>query len=383
MTRAEATQEGIIALATSLDDQVMEQQLVSGPRMTSARSSWSTSSSSASRLARRALSGAGPALVLLVMVAILWVLSPPFRSPSSLMLIGLEASAIGVVSAGQTFVILTGGIDLSVEGMVSFCGVIAAIMIAGTNVSGGQLGGGLPSWIVLPVAIGLGALIGMTQGVLVTAFRMNPFIVTLGFRSILLGVALVLSNGAGIYIQKDDLLAFLTGNITVVGVKIPVPLLITLFIYGISWLVLRRTKFGRYTYAIGGNETAARLSGVNTARVKIAIYGISGLLAAIGGILVMGRLQSGAYQNGTNMTLVSVAAVVIGGTSLSGGVGGIWGTLIGVFIIKIVDAGLVYLSVPPNAKEIVIGAIIVLAVLVDVIRRGQIPWLTWRAKGGG
>ncbi len=170
---------------------------------------------------------------------------------------------------------------------------------------------------------------------------------------------------------------------TILGVNIPVPLILALIIYGISWIVLRQTKFGRYTYAIGGNETAARLSGVNTARVKIAIYGISGLLAAVGGILVMGRLQSGAYQNGTNMTLVSVAAVVIGGTSLSGGVGGIWGTLIGVFIIKIVDAGLVYLSFPSNAKEIVIGAIIVLAVLIDVARRGQIPWLTWRAKGGG
>ena len=111
----------------------------------------------------------------------------------------------------------------------------------------------------------------------------------------------------------------------------------------------------------------------------MSIYGISGFLAAIGGIMVMGRLQSGAYQNGTNMTLISVAAVVIGGTSLSGGVGGIWGTLIGVFIMRIVEAGLVYLSVPSNAKEIVIGAIIVLAVAIDVIRQGDVTWLRWRS----
>ena len=146
------------------------------------------------------------------------------------------------------------------------------------------------------------------------------------------------------------------------------------------WFVLRHTKLGRYTYAMGGNETATRLSGINVDLYKTIIYGISGLLAAIGGIMVMGRLQSGAYQNGTNMTLTAVAAVVIGGTSLSGGVGGIWGTLIGVFIMRLVEAGLVYLSVPSTAKEIVIGGIIVLAVALDVIRQGQIPWLRRRAK---
>ena len=122
-------------------------------------------------------------------------------------------------------------------------------------------------------------------------------------------------------------------------------------------------------------SAAARLSGINVDLVLVVIYGISGLLAAIGGILVMGRLQSGAYQNGTNMTLISVASVVIGGTALSGGISGIWGTLVGVFIIRVVDAGLVYLDVPSNAKEIVIGVIIVLAVALDVIRRGEIKWL--------
>ena len=122
------------------------------------------------------------------------------------------------------------------------------------------------------------------------------------------------------------------------------------------------------------------LSGINVDLYKTFIYGISGLLAAVSGVLVMGRLQSGAYQNGTNMTLISVAAVVIGGTALSGGVGGIWGTLIGVFIIRVVEAGLVYMSVPSNAKEIVIGAIIVLAVALDVIRRGDVKWLRFNRK---
>ena len=341
-----------------------------------------TALSRSSAFVRSIISGAGPALVLVAMAAALWVMSPAFRSPTSLMLIGLEAAALGLVAAGQTFVILTGGIDLSVEAMVSFSGVIAAILIAGTNASGGQIAGGFPSWVAIPIALSLGLAIGAGQGVLVTAFRMNPLIVTLGVRSILLGSALVLSRGSGIYIKKDDLLGFITGRFEVFGINIPIPLVLTIIVYVICWVVLKRTKFGRYVYAIGGNETAARLSGVRTHLVKLSIYGISGFLAALAGILVMGRLESGAYQNGTNLTLMSVAAVVIGGTALTGGIGGIWGTLIGVFMIRLVDAGLVYMSFPSQAKEIMIGAIIVLAVLIDTARRGQIPWLTLRLRGG-
>ncbi len=341
-----------------------------------------TTTSRSSALFKSIVSGAGPALVLIAMAVALWIMSPAFRSPTSLLLIGLEASALGLVAAGQTFVILTGGIDLSVEAMVSFCGVIAAILIAGTNVSGGQLAGGFPSWVAIPIALAAGMAIGAGQGVLITTFRMNPLIVTLGVRSVLLGFALVLSRGSGIYIKKDDLLGALTGHVGVLGFNIPVPLILTIVIYTICWIVLKNTKFGRYTYAIGGNETAARLSGVRTSLTKVSIYAISGFLAAMAGILVMGRLESGAYQNGTNLTLMSVAAVVIGGTSLTGGVGGIWGTLIGVFMIRLVDAGLVYMSFPSQAKEIMIGTIIVLAVLLDTARRGQIPWLTLRLRGG-
>lgn len=324
---------------------------------------------------RRIIAASGPLIVLFLMFAFLWATSPPFRSPTSLLLLGLEAAAIGIVAAGQTFVILTGGIDLSVEAMVSFAGVVAAVLIAGTNEAGGQIAFGIPAIYAILIAIAAGGLIGLLQGVIITGLNMNPFIVTLGFRSMLLGISLVATRGAGINIRKDEVLSFLTGFVPIGDIKIPMPLIIALIIYAIVWVVLRRTKFGRYTYAIGGNETAARLSGVNVSLNKTFIYGISGLLAAVSGVLVMGRLQSGAYQNGTNMTLISVAAVVIGGTALSGGTGGIWGTLIGVFIIRIVEQGLVYLNVPSNAKEIVIGAIIVLAVAFDVIRRGEVKWL--------
>jgi ribose transport system permease protein len=329
-------------------------------------------------LVRKFIANTGPLIVLLLMVVILYILSPAFRTPTGLMLIGLEAAALGVLAVGQTFVILTGGIDLSVEAMVSFSGVMAAILIAGTNIAGGQIAFGIPAWQAIIIALTLGALIGLFQGVLITAFKMNPLIATLGVRSILLGISLVATRGAGINIKKDEFLTFLTSSIDMNFIRVPMPLIIALIVYLIAWFVLKQTKLGRYTYAIGGNETAARLSGINVNLMLMVIYGISGFLASISGILVMGRLQSGAYQNGTNMTLMSVAAVVIGGTALSGGVGGVWGTLIGVFILRVVDAGLVYLDVPSNAKEIVIGVIIVLAVILDVIRRGEIKWLRFR-----
>jgi ribose/xylose/arabinose/galactoside ABC-type transport system permease subunit len=350
----------------------------------------------AGQVVRRLIVETGPLLVLLALIAFLWITTPRFRSATSLALLGLEAAALGIVAAGQTYVILTGGIDLSVEATVSFSGVIAAILIAGTNIAGGQIAEGIPAVIAVLIAVAAGLGVGLLQGIVITALKINPFIVTLGCRSILLGISLMWTNGAGINIRKDDFLTFITSSIPVPfnlfmipnprtgelePFTIPMLLVIAVIIYAISWVVLRHTKFGRYVYALGGNETAARLSGINVNRVKIMIYGISGLLAGIAGVLVMARLVSGAYQNGTGMTLNSVAATVIGGTALTGGTGGIWGTLIGVFIIRIVEQGLVYLSVPSTAKEIVIGAIIVLAVALDVIRRGEIKWLRLGRRG--
>lgn len=325
----------------------------------------------------RFIANSGPLVVFLVMFAGLWILSPAFRSPTSVGLLMLEAAAIAIVSAGQTYVIMTGGIDLSVEAMVSFCGVVAAILIAGTNVAGGQIANGIPAEFAIAIALAAGLGIGLFQGALITWFRMNPLIVTLGFRSMLLGVSLVLTNGAGINIRREGITNFITDRIQLIDRwNLPMPFVIALILYAVTWLILRHTRFGRHAYAIGGGgEEASRLSGINVNRVKIWIYGISGLFAAIAGVLVMARLRSGAYQNGTNLTLISVAAVVIGGTPLTGGKGGIWGTLVGVFIIRIVEQGMVYLDVPSNAKEIVLGIIIVLAVLLDTLRQGEITWL--------
>ncbi len=330
------------------------------------------------------VSNAGAFLVFLLMFIVLWILAPAFRSPTSIGLLMLEAAAIAIVSAGQTFVIMIGGIDLSVEAMVSFSGVIAAILIAGSAEAAGQIANGIPAYQAIAIAIAAGLAIGLFQGALITWFRMNPLIVTLGFRSILLGVSLVLTNGAGINIRREGILDVMTMRIELVERwNLPMPFVIAFVIFFISWVILRHTRFGRYTYAMGGNgEEASRLSGINVNRVKIWIYGISGLLAAIAGVIVMARLRSGAYQNGTNLTLVSVAAVVIGGTPLTGGKGGVWGTMAGVFIIRIVEQSIVYLSLPSNSREIVLGVIIVIAVFLDVVRQGEIPWLRFGRSGG-
>lgn len=330
----------------------------------------------------RFLTQNGALIGLIILVVVLYIAAPAFRRPTSLLLIGLEASFIGIVAVGQTLVILTSGIDLSVEANVAFSGVLAAILISGSAESAGQLGAGVPSYVALPLAITAGTLVGLIQGAIITMLNINPFIVTLGFLSILTGTSLTITRGSPINIANDDLMKGLLGFIDVGGARIPVPLIITIIIYFLIWILLRHTKLGRYIYAIGGNETAARLSGVNIARTKMIVYALAGMLAAIGGVLLMGRLQTGAYQNGTDYTLTSVAAVVIGGTALAGGSGGVWGTLIGVFIMRVVQAGLVYMDVPPNAHKIVLGTIIVLAVALDVARRGQIPWLqrTFRPK---
>jgi ribose/xylose/arabinose/galactoside ABC-type transport system permease subunit len=317
----------------------------------------------------------GPLLSLIVIILAITALRPEFANPNNLFIIGLEVSLIAMVAAGQTFAILTSGIDLSVESNVAFTGVIAAILISGSAESAGLSGEGIPSYVAIPIAIGVGILIGLLQGAIITALNIHPFIVTLGFLSILQGASLTVTRGSPIGIVRDDFFNFLLLPIRIGDLRIPMSLIITFLIYLIVWVVLRHTKFGRHVYAMGGNEQAARLSGININRTKVLVYGVSGLLAGIGGVLYLGYIRAGAYQNGTGYTLMSVAAAVIGGTALAGGAGGIWGTLIGVIIIRVVQAGLLYLNVPPNAHQIVIGSMIVLAVALDVIRRGEVSWL--------
>jgi ribose transport system permease protein len=303
----------------------------------------------------------GVLLGLILLLVVFSLMSPSFRHIDNLMLILLQASFIGILAAGQTLVVLTGGIDLSVGSMVGLTGVVAALLMK----RGVEPFGPLPSYAAIAVALVLGTSIGLLHGLLIAKRNMPAFIVTLGSLSILRGMALVITSASSINALPDDFKWISDADFGLV----PMPSLIMLVTFLILAYALRNTKFGRNTYAIGGNEASARLSGVPVDRYKIYAYMLSGFLAAVAGIVLIARLDSGAYTYGEGYELSSVAAVIIGGTSLRGGVGGVWGTLVGVLIMITVSNGMVMLDISPLWYDIISGSIILLAVFVDVERR--------------
>jgi len=259
---------------------------------------------------------------------------------------------------------LTGGIDLSVSSIVALTGLVAAsLMKHGLGPIPPMTG--IWSYGAIGIGLVLGFLIGGAQGWLIASRRMPPFIVTLGTMVGLQGVAVSLSAGSSINSLPDDFKWIADGQIGLISAQV----VIMLGLYALAWYLLRNTKFGRYCYAIGGNETATRLSGVNVDRYKTYVYALSGLLAALAGMILIAYIDGGVYTNGAGYDLNSVAAAIIGGTSLSGGTGGVWGTLIGVLIIQVVPNGMVMLNAPSEWRNIVTGVVILLAVLIDVERR--------------
>ena len=311
----------------------------------------------------------GMLLVLLLLIAVLAAFNPNVISPLNLRLILLDAALVGIVACGQTFVILTSGIDLSVGSMVAFTGVLVAGLMTGKGFASPD-NMNLPlvaPAIAVPLAIAIGTLYGTLQGLIITRLKITPFIVTLGSLSILQGLALVLSNASPVQSLPSEL----RWLVQVRDLPLPMPAIIMLLVYFVAWLVLRYTKLGRYAYAIGGNETATRLSGVKVDRYLVGIYSLSAFLASLDGVILAVRLDSGNYTNGETYTLNGIAGVVIGGTSLAGGVGGVWGTLIGVLIMSVVTNALVLFNVPSMWHRVVVGLIIVGAVALDAIRKRQ------------
>lgn len=306
----------------------------------------------------------GAPIGLILALIIFSSVSSSFRRVDNLMLIAVDASLIGIVSVGQTLVLLIGGIDLSVGSVMALTGVTAATIMKGLSFFPE-----LPSALAISLALILGATIGGLQGWLITNRGMPPFIVTLGTMFGLNGLTQAYTNAVGspIYSLPDDFKWISDGKLG----PLPVPALIMLTIYVLAWYVLHSTKFGRYCYSIGANETSARLAGINVNRYKVLVYAISGLLAALAGIILIARINGGMYTNGTGYELNSIAAVIIGGTSLSGGVGGVWGTLMGVLLMNTVNNGLTMCNVPPEWQQVVTGVVILLAVLIDIERRRQ------------
>jgi ribose transport system permease protein len=306
----------------------------------------------------------GTLLGLLALVLIFSILSSNFRQPSNLLLVVTQAAPIALVAAGQTVVMLVGGIDLSVSSVVALTGLVtASLMKNGVGPLPPMTGSA--SYLAIGIGLLMGLSIGAAQGWLISNRRMPPFIVTLGTMVGLKGIALSFSSGSSINSLPDDFKWISDGQIGL----IPAQVLIMLAIYGATWYVLRHTKFGRYCYAIGGNETATRLSGVNVDQYKTYVYALSGFLSALAGMILIAYIDGGVYTNGDGYDLNSIAAAIIGGTSLSGGIGGIWGTFVGVLIIRVVPDGMVMLNAPSEWRDVVTGIVILLAVLIDVERR--------------
>jgi ribose transport system permease protein len=301
---------------------------------------------------------------LLMLILVFSLLSPAFRQVGNMQLIATMASTIGIVAVGQTLVLLTGGIDLSVSSVVALTGMVAAsLMKYGLGPIPPMTGSA--SYAAIGIGLAAGTLIGASQGWLIANRRMPPFIVTLGTMVGLHGVVQAIAYGWPTHALPNDFKWISDGMVWI----LPAPALIMLGVYAAAWYVLRNTKFGRYCYAIGGNETAARLSGVNVDRHKTLVYAVSGLLASLAGMILIAYIDGAATTNGGSYELYSIAAAIIGGVSLGGGVGGVWGTLVGVLIITVIPNGMIMLNALPWWKDAITGAIILLAVLVDVERR--------------
>lgn len=282
---------------------------------------------------------------------VLTCLSPRFFTLSNLTNVLRQTSLNAIIAIGMTFVIITGGIDLSVGSIFALASAITAgMLIHGVNV-------------VLAVATGLalGALLGVINGIFITKGKVPDFISTLAMMTILRGATMVYTNGQPLSGLGD---AFYYVGEGFIGI-FPVPVVITVVVFGLSYYLLSQYKLGRYIYAMGGNQEAARLSGINTKLVKTIAYAISGLLAALSGIIIASRLNSAQPTAGVGAELDAIAAVVLGGTSLSGGQGGVVGTIIGALIIGVLNNGLNLLNVSPFYQLIAKGAVILLAILLD------------------
>ncbi|MGF9758413.1 ABC transporter permease [Microvirga sp. 0TCS3.31] len=301
---------------------------------------------------------------LIALMAVFSVASENFLQSDNLIGI-LQATAVnGVLAVAATFVIITGGIDLSVGTLMTFCAVISGVVLTYW---------GLPMPLGILAAIAAGALSGAVSGTIIAKMRIPPFIATLGMMMLLKGLALVISGTRPIYFNDTPNFSMISQESLIGAVLpfLPIPngVLILFIVAVISSLVLTRTAFGRYTFALGSNEEAVRLSGVNTDFWKIIVYSVSGGICGIAGLIIASRLNSAQPALGQGYELDAIAAVVIGGTSLSGGRGTILGTIIGALIISVLTNGLRILSVAQEWQTVVTGIIIILAVYADILRR--------------
>jgi ribose transport system permease protein len=296
---------------------------------------------------------------LIILLVIFSVLVPHFASTNNYIDILTATAVNGILATGVTFVIITGGIDLSVGTAMTFTTVVMGLV---------SVSMGLPIWVGLIMALVSGMLVGFVNGSLIAYAKLPPFIATLGMLNITRGLAQVLSDVKPIYFDSD---AVNLSNIFMAKPIFGIPNIVWVMFGGaaLAWVVLNKTILGRYTFALGSNEEATRLSGVNVNKWKVVVYMTNGFFVGLAGIVVASRMNSAQPSVGPGYELDAIAAAVIGGTSLSGGEGSIVGTIIGAFIISTLQIGLSVWGVPDQWKLVITGCVVIGAVWLDILRR--------------
>lgn len=297
-------------------------------------------------------------LVLLAMSALLGMVRPQFLSQFNLATVVRQFSFVTIVAFGQTLVLLSGGIDLSVGSIAGLCGILAAWLMVNT---------GIDAYLAILIGVAAGSLCGLINGLLITRIKLNPFIVTLATGEVFGGLIMVITKGYAIMSLPSKVFFLGQGMIG----PIPVPVIIMVVLAVAFTYILRNTPFGRHIYAIGGNEAAGRLVGIKVNRVKSLIYVISGTLSALAGIILVCRLTSGQPTIGQNWVMPSVTAAIIGGTSLSGGEGTVLGTMIGAALMGVLSNAIVLLNVSAYWERVIVGLVVLLAVTLDRFRASR------------
>ncbi|ANU18204.1 ribose ABC transporter permease [Planococcus maritimus] len=294
-----------------------------------------------------------PFIGLILIIIIITAINPSFLSMSNILNVLRQVSINALIAFGMTFVILTGGIDLSVGSILALTGAVTA----------GMMASGVDPILAMLLGLFLGAVLGAINGVIIAKGKVAPFIATLATMTIYRGLTLVYTEGRPISGLGDSMAFQMLGKGYFLG--IPIPVVTMLVSFGILYFILKKTTFGRRVYAVGGNEEASVLSGINADRIKIYVYSLVGALAALASLILTSRLNSAQPTAGQMFELDAIAAVVLGGTSLTGGRGWIVGTLIGALIIGVLNNGLNLIGVSSFFQQVVKGAVILLAVLLD------------------
>ncbi len=318
------------------------------------------------------LARGAPLVFLILLMTGFAIADPRFLNPINLFNVMRQVSIIGLLAVGMTFVILTAGIDLSVGSLLAFAGLVAAAVAKGGLANRFAVGveqeaAGYGWGLALLAALAIGLAGGLLQGVAITKLKVPPFVVTLGGMSAFRGAALLFAGGGPISGFTPNYSWWGQGRIG----PVPVPVIIFLFFAALAHIVLRYTRYGRNVYAVGGNPEAARLSGLDVPWLIASVYVITGFFAGLGGFVLSARLNSAEAVAGLQYELTVIASVVIGGTSLFGGIGTIFGTVVGTVLIGVLLNGLVLNNVSPYIQQIVIGVIIVLAVAFDTFAKSR------------